>query len=41
MQFEDPKLRFELGVGHRPSCHRGSFLLIDFLDPTVKFIGMM
>ena len=39
--FGDPKPRFELGVGSRPSCYGGSFLLIDFCDPTAEFVGAM
>ena len=39
--FGDPKSGFELGVACRPSSCGGSFLLIDFCDPTAEFVGAM
>ena len=39
--FGDPKSGFELGVACRPSSYGGSFLLIDFCDPTAEFVDAM
>ena len=39
--FGDPKSGFELGVACRPSSCGGSFLLIDFCDPTAECVGAM
>ena len=36
----DPKSGYELLVGCRPTQHGGSFLLIDFWDPTVGFFRL-